>query len=135
MLALLMLLFQIREKGGAYGGGAGANPLGGVFVLSSYRDPRTIETLQDFTAAAQWADSSNGTISIYPVTSSFGINSNVVILGLSDQDVQDAQLSAFKAIDAPLSPSERNARHVSFPDFTDERRQVCLLKGALTITY
>jgi hypothetical protein len=32
---------EIREKGGAYGGGAGASPVEGVFAFSSYRDPNT----------------------------------------------------------------------------------------------
>ena len=36
---------QVREKGGAYGGGASASALGGTFTFSSYRDPRQQETL------------------------------------------------------------------------------------------
>ena len=35
---------EIREKGGAYGGGASAAPVEGVFVFSSYRDPNTTAT-------------------------------------------------------------------------------------------
>ncbi|MEP3824640.1 MAG: insulinase family protein [Marinobacter sp.] len=44
----------IREKGGAYGGGAGQDSVNGVFRFFSYRDPRFAETLDDFDAALNW---------------------------------------------------------------------------------
>lgn len=44
----------IREKGGAYGGGAGQDSVNGVFRFFSYRDPRLAETLEDFDAALDW---------------------------------------------------------------------------------
>ena len=37
---------EIREKGGAYGGGAGANPRCGTFGFNSYRDPQGPKTLE-----------------------------------------------------------------------------------------
>ena len=46
---------ELREKGGAYGGGAGASPIEGVFAMSSYRDPGTTATVAAFAAAAEWA--------------------------------------------------------------------------------
>ncbi len=44
----------IREKGGAYGGGASFDSDSGVFGFYSYRDPRLEETLSDFDRALQW---------------------------------------------------------------------------------
>ncbi len=44
----------IRERGGAYGGGATQDSLNGAFRLFSYRDPRLQETLEDFDRAIQW---------------------------------------------------------------------------------
>ena len=44
----------IREKGGAYGGGAGQDSVNGTFRFFSYRDPRLEETLDDFDNALTW---------------------------------------------------------------------------------
>ncbi|MBZ2167621.1 insulinase family protein [Marinobacter sp. F4216] len=44
----------IREKGGAYGGGAGQDSVNGSFRFFSYRDPRLAETLDDFDKALEW---------------------------------------------------------------------------------
>jgi Zn-dependent M16 (insulinase) family peptidase len=45
---------MIREKGGAYGGGAGYDSDNGLFRYYSYRDPRLEETLNDFDASLDW---------------------------------------------------------------------------------
>lgn len=44
----------IREKGGAYGGGASQDPGSASFRFYSYRDPRLMETLHDFGASVDW---------------------------------------------------------------------------------
>jgi presequence protease len=44
----------IRERGGAYGGGAGHDSDVAGFRFYSYRDPRLEETLNDFDAAIDW---------------------------------------------------------------------------------
>jgi presequence protease len=44
----------IREKGGAYGGGAGQDSVNGTFRFFSYRDPRLNETLDDFDQSLEW---------------------------------------------------------------------------------
>ncbi|RBW49949.1 insulinase family protein [Marinobacter sp. F3R11] len=44
----------IREKGGAYGGGAAQDSVNGNFRFFSYRDPRLAETLEDFDKALVW---------------------------------------------------------------------------------
>lgn len=51
----------IREKGGAYGGGATYNPENSAFVFYSYRDPRLLETYQDFLRAYDWLMGSEAT--------------------------------------------------------------------------
>ena len=44
----------IREKGGAYGGGASYDGNACSFRFYSYRDPRLAETFQDFEASVNW---------------------------------------------------------------------------------
>ncbi|QCO21965.1 peptidase M16 [Acinetobacter cumulans] len=44
----------IREKGGAYGGGASYDCNACSFRFYSYRDPRLAETFQDFDASIEW---------------------------------------------------------------------------------
>jgi len=44
----------IREKGGAYGGGASQDANSASFRFFSYRDPRLSETLRDFDRAIGW---------------------------------------------------------------------------------
>lgn len=44
----------IRERGGAYGGGAGYDSNSCAFRFYSYRDPRLSETLADFDASVRW---------------------------------------------------------------------------------
>ncbi|CAG68220.1 insulinase family protein [Acinetobacter baylyi] len=44
----------IREKGGAYGGGASYDGNACSFRFYSYRDPRLAETFQDFEASIDW---------------------------------------------------------------------------------
>jgi Zn-dependent M16 (insulinase) family peptidase len=44
----------IREQGGAYGGGAGQDSNIAAFRFYSYRDPRLLETFDDFDKAIQW---------------------------------------------------------------------------------
>ncbi len=44
----------IREKGGAYGGGATQDSASASFRFFSYRDPRLSETLDDFDRAIEW---------------------------------------------------------------------------------
>lgn len=44
----------IREQGGAYGGGASQDSGAAAFRFFSYRDPRLVETLQDFDRAIEW---------------------------------------------------------------------------------
>jgi len=73
----------IREKGGAYGGGAGYDPESGSFRFFSYRDPRLAETLADFEQAIDWV-----------MTGNYG-----------SREVDEAIFGVISGIDKPGSPA------------------------------
>ena len=74
---------RVREQGGAYGGGATYDPFSGTFKMFSYRDPRFIETLEDFDNSLTWAS-----------------------LGSFDDDmILESKLSVLSDIDKPSSPA------------------------------
>lgn len=74
---------SIREKGGAYGGGASYNAEASAFVFFSYRDPRLLETYADFKRAKEWLMSSEAT----------------------QAKVDEAILNVISAMDKPGSPA------------------------------
>merc|ERR1719394_515821 len=74
---------EIREKGGAYGSGARLSP--GVFSFFSYRDPRSLETLDVFKECVEWA--SDGLFLV--------------------EDVERAKLGVFQSMDKPVTPANR----------------------------
>ncbi|XP_012864864.1 PREDICTED: presequence protease, mitochondrial [Dipodomys ordii] len=90
---------EIREKGGAYGGGAKLS-YNGIFTLYSYRDPNSIETLQSFGKAVDWAKSGKFT----------------------QQDIDEAKLSVFSVVDGPVAPSNKGMNHFLF-GLSDEMKQ------------
>ena len=75
---------EIREKGGAYGGGASSRDLSGIFNFYSYRDPDPQNALRIMSNAGTWARDGNWTT----------------------QDLNEAKLSTFQSIDAPQSMSD-----------------------------
>ncbi|MCJ1465412.1 Mitochondrial presequence protease [Pseudocyphellaria aurata] len=75
---------EIREKGGAYGGGAYAQGVGGTFGFYSYRDPNPENTLKIMHDAGRWAQMKEW----------------------SSQDIEEAKISVFQGLDAPKSVSE-----------------------------
>ncbi|RWS26152.1 Presequence protease-like protein [Leptotrombidium deliense] len=79
---------EIREKGGAYGGGAGLND-GGIFSFYSYRDPNVQKTLDAFEGALKWILDSNN---------------------YSKQDLNEAKLSVFQVVDKPVIPGDQGMR-------------------------
>eukprot|EP01022_Parablepharisma_sp_SALTPOND_P018942 TRINITY_DN3165_c0_g1_i1.p1 TRINITY_DN3165_c0_g1~~TRINITY_DN3165_c0_g1_i1.p1 ORF type:complete len:1146 (-),score=91.33 TRINITY_DN3165_c0_g1_i1:6051-9374(-) len=74
---------EIRERGGAYGGGTKLNP-SGLFSFFSYRDPNLEETFAKYQAAKEYAY--NGKF--------------------KDQDVIDAKIVAFQKIDRAKDPAD-----------------------------
>ena len=75
---------EIREKGGAYGGGAYSRGLDGVFGFYSYRDPNPQNTITIMKNAGQVAVEKQWT----------------------DRDLEEAKLSVFQSVDAPQSVSQ-----------------------------
>ncbi|KAF1984527.1 hypothetical protein K402DRAFT_422749 [Aulographum hederae CBS 113979] len=93
---------EIREKGGAYGGGAFARGLDGVFGFYSYRDPNPQNTLKIMKNAGSWAVNRNWT----------------------DRNIEEAKLSVFQGIDAPESVSQEGmTRFLSGVDETMAQRK------------
>ncbi|KAI5779469.1 Metalloenzyme, LuxS/M16 peptidase-like protein [Geopyxis carbonaria] len=91
---------EIREKGGAYGGGAFHNSLGGIFGFYSYRDPNIPNTLDVIAGSGKLAVDREWT----------------------DKDLQEAKLSVFQDIDAPKSVSEEGMVYF-LNGIDDEMRQ------------
>ncbi|KAF2645935.1 hypothetical protein P280DRAFT_132242 [Massarina eburnea CBS 473.64] len=79
---------EIREKGGAYGGGAYSRSLGGLFGMYSYRDPNPQNTMNIMAEAGQWARDNTWTA----------------------QNLEEAKLSVFQGYDAPQSVSQEGMR-------------------------
>ena len=77
---------EIREKGGAYGGGASAGD--GAFTFYSYRDPKNLETFSVYERSADWVLGDN----------------------FDQGDVNEAILRVFQSVDAPVTPGHRGMR-------------------------
>lgn len=98
MMTAKFLHGEIREKGGAYGGGARMG--GGLFSFYSYRDPNSMQTLSAFRKGIDWAKSGQFT----------------------QQDIDEAKLSVFSAVDSPVAPADKGmGRFLS--GVTDEMKQ------------
>uniref|UniRef100_A0A674BM65 Presequence protease, mitochondrial n=1 Tax=Salmo trutta TaxID=8032 RepID=A0A674BM65_SALTR len=98
MMTAKYLHGEIREKGGAYGGGARVG--GGLFTFYSYRDPNSVQTLSTFRKSVDWVRSGQFT----------------------QQDIDEAKLSVFSAVDSPVAPSNKGmGRFLS--GITDELKQ------------
>ena len=74
---------EIREKGGAYGGGAMHDAANGIFRFYSYRDPRLMETFDDFQKSLAWLASE----------------------GVSEESLEEAIMGVLGSVDAPGSPA------------------------------
>ncbi|OXB66929.1 hypothetical protein ASZ78_017057 [Callipepla squamata] len=90
---------EIREKGGAYGGGAKLSH-NGIFTFYSYRDPNSLATLKTFEKAVEWAKSGEFT----------------------QEDIDEAKLAVFAAVDAPIAPSDKGMDHFLY-GLSDEMKQ------------
>lgn len=96
---------EVREKGGAYGGGASASAAG-LFSFYSYRDPKSLETIETFDRAVQWALKAD----------------------YNEEAIKEAKLRVFQKIDSPTPPSGKGMRlflsHVSDEQFAAQRQQL-----------
>ena len=86
LLTTRFLHREIREKGGAYGGGAEGTK--SLFHFYSYRDPNLQKTLETFSQSVAWA-----------VGGSF-----------TEQDIDEAKLSVFQRVDSPITPGMKGMR-------------------------
>jgi len=73
----------VREKGGAYGGGASFDAESSAFCFYSYRDPRLLETYDDFDKSFDWLRSKEAT----------------------QEKVNEAILNIISSMDKPGSPA------------------------------
>lgn len=80
---------ELREKGGAYGGGARLKE-DGVFTFYSYRDPQTLKTLDVFDNSYTWLQKE-----LEKVTA---------------QELLEAKFGVFQAVDAPIPPGAKGCR-------------------------
>jgi len=87
LLSTKYLLPLVRERYGAYGAGVKLS-FGGTLQFYSYRDPNTVGTIDIFDDAAKWIDKNQFT----------------------DQDIDEAKLSVFREVDAPLTPNDQGMR-------------------------
>ncbi|RLU23058.1 hypothetical protein DMN91_005336 [Ooceraea biroi] len=103
LISSIYLHPEIREKGGAYGGGAKLTTEG-IFSFYSYRDPNSTRTFDLF-------DRTYDFLIGYP---------------LPQSDVDEAKLGIFQQIDAPVPPSNRgmtNFTHGITDDDLQRQRQ------------
>lgn len=81
----LTLHTLLREQGGAYGGGAVSNALGGNFYFYSYRDPNIASTLEACDKAVVNLKKGN----------------------FSERDLEEAKLEIIQSLDDPISPGSQ----------------------------
>ncbi|XP_013777070.1 presequence protease, mitochondrial-like [Limulus polyphemus] len=91
---------EIRERGGAYGGGATVSA-NGNFLFYSYRDPNTSETLQAFQDSVNW----------------------ILNKEFKSQDLVEAKLGVFSEVDKPVPPGEKGMK-LFLNGLTDDMQQV-----------
>ncbi|RHZ71766.1 hypothetical protein Glove_253g72 [Diversispora epigaea] len=91
---------EIRERNGAYGGGAVYSSTNGIFSFYSYRDPKALDTLETFHKSIDW----------------------VLDRKFTQQEIDEAKLSIFQALDAPISVSQEG--NIYFEEkISDDLRQ------------
>lgn len=108
LLSSKYLHLEIREKGGAYGGGAMAGS--GAFTFYSYRDPKNLETFSVYRRSGEWALEDN----------------------FNQTDVDEAILRVFQKLDEPIAPGYRGLRFflsgITDNDFSQHRLRIKQVK-------
>ncbi|SCU88936.1 LAMI_0D11848g1_1 [Lachancea mirantina] len=107
---------EIREKGGAYGGGATYSALDGLFSFHSYRDPHPLNSLE-----------------VFSQTGDFVANS----AKWTESDLDEAKLTIFQQVDAPISCKSEGSLlfHYGVSDTLRQRRREQLLDVQLDDVY
>lgn len=88
ILSRTFLHYEIREKGGAYGGFARYSASEGIFQFGSYRDPHIINTLRAFSSASE----------------------NLQAGKFDDEQVKEGIIQTIADIDKPDTPAEQGER-------------------------
>lgn len=83
ILTTKLLHVEIRERNGAYGGGASYSSISGLFNFYSYRDPNPLFTLKFIDELCSKPN---------------------LPFEITEEDILGAKLSIFQGIDAPVSP-------------------------------
>ncbi|KAJ2784834.1 Mitochondrial presequence protease [Coemansia javaensis] len=91
---------EIRERNGAYGGGAGFSAQQGIFSFFSYRDPSPLQTIGTFARSVEW----------------------LLQHEIEDRELREAKLSVFGDLDAPLSVADEGMAYFN-AGITDDMRQ------------
>jgi Zn-dependent M16 (insulinase) family peptidase len=91
---------EIREKGGAYGGGARYSPLNGIFSYTSYRDPSFDRSLEIMRDAGRWTTEQQ----------------------FDDDVLEEMKLSIFKDVDSPISVQDEGMDEF-LNSITDDMKQ------------
>ena len=94
---------ELREKGGAYGGGCSYSPLSGIIQFTTYRDPAGYtRTLEKFNESKNWATR--------------------IFTHCGERELLEAKLEVLKGLDRPLDASEEGT--VAFyTRLSDDQRQ------------
>lgn len=95
---------EIREKGGAYGGGASFDALNGLFSFYSYRDPKPFNSIEVFNKSSE--------VIIERISSG----------QITETDLEQAKLTIFQRLDAPVSVREEGLSEFHF-NIDDEMKQ------------
>jgi hypothetical protein len=95
------LLGAVREKGSAYGATATIDD--GIFSMASYRDPRLVDTFDDFEAAVRWASTTE----------------------LGEQALREAKISTLQRMSNPRTPQQHAVQTLAlfFTGTTIEQRR------------
>lgn len=105
LVSSLYLHPEVREKGGAYGGGARL-AADGAFMYYSYRDPNSTRTLDVFDGTWDFLSKYN----------------------LAEREIVEAKLGLFQKIDAPVAPDSRGMARfthgLTYDDIQQHREQI-----------
>ncbi|ODV83677.1 hypothetical protein CANARDRAFT_29675 [[Candida] arabinofermentans NRRL YB-2248] len=111
LLTFKYLHSEVREKGGAYGGGATYDSLGGLFSYYSYRDPKPFQSLKTFSNSVD------------------NIVERIAQGDIGEADLEQAKLTIFQRLDAPISVRSEGMGLFNYgidDDMKQERREALL---------
>jgi len=103
IMSRTFLHYEIREKGGAYGGFARYSGSEGIFQFGSYRDPHVINTLSAFSGATKSLQAGK----------------------FDDEQVKEGIIQVIADIDKPDTPAEQGERafYRALFELSDRKRQ------------